>query len=108
MDEIFPSGTLLPGMDEYALAISELEEGARITIPYVDVIQGEPITLTARVVGEEEITVMAGTYQTWVVEVIGGPSPVTLYLQKEAPHILIRQEMTGQPVRLDLTGTAPL
>ena len=107
-DQVMPPGTLLPGMDEFALAVAPLEAGARFTIPYLDVVQGSTTTLEARVEGEEEITVSAGTYQTWRVQVTGGEAGLTLFLRRDAPHILIRQEFGGQPLRLDLSGLAPL
>jgi zinc protease len=107
-DQVMPQGTLLPGMDEFALAVAPLTSGARFTIPYLDVVQGSTTTLEARVEGEEEITVSAGTFQTWRVQVTGGEAGLTLFLRREAPHILIRQEFGGQPLRLDLSGLAPL
>lgn len=107
-DQGMPRGTLLPGMDEFALAVAPLEVGARFTIPYLDVVQGSITTLEARVEGEQEITVSAGTYQAWRVEVTGSEAGHTLFLRKTPPHILIRQEFGGQPLRLDLSGLAPL
>ena len=103
-DRDLAPGVLLPGMDELALAVADLEEGARFSIPLMDLTQGEEITLEVRVTGQESIQVPAGSFDTWVVEVSGGPAPLTLYLREEAPHILIRQEFQGQPVRLDLTA----
>jgi zinc protease len=107
-DQELPAGVLFPGMDEYALAVAPLEAGARVSIPYLDVAAGSTVTLDARVDGEEELSVIAGTFQTWRVEVTGGETPLTLFLRKEAPHILVRQEFGGQPLRLDLSGVAPL
>jgi hypothetical protein len=106
-DELTP-GTLLPGMDEYALALASLGPGTRLVIPYLDVTRGSVIRLEATVTGEEEVSVVAGTFRTWRVEVTGGEGALALFLRREPPHILIRQEFVGQPVRLDLSGMAPL
>ncbi len=107
-DEPLPPGVLLPGMEEFALALAPLEEGVRLSIPYLDVTNGSVVTLEARVEGEEVLTVSGGEFRTWRVRVSGGEAPVTLFLRKEPPHILVRQEFWGQPMRLDLSGMAPL
>jgi len=104
LDEPLGPGVLLPGMEELALAVADLEEGASFTLRYLDVIQGNQRTLEARVTGREEIQVPAGTFDTWRVELSGGDVPMVLYLQVESPHLLIRQEFVGQPIRLDLTA----
>ncbi len=108
-DQPLSPGMLLPGMDEYALAISELSEGARIDIPYLDATSGEPVQLQARVTGSETLDLGEGrSFDVWRVEVSGGPAPLTLYLMRDAPHLMVRQEFTGQPVRIDLMGISPL
>jgi len=104
LDEPLGPGVLLPGMEELALAVADLEEGASFTLRYLDVIQGNQRTLEARVTGREEIQVPGGTFDTWRVELSGGDVPMVLYLHVESPHLLIRQEFVGQPIRLDLTA----
>ncbi|TVP45526.1 MAG: DUF3108 domain-containing protein [Gemmatimonadales bacterium] len=101
-------GLLLPGMDEWAMAAARLEDGTRLRIPYLDVIQGQGTVVEARVVGREEVEVPAGTFDCWRVEVTGEQGTVTLFLRAEGPHILVRQEFPGQPVALELTGVSPL
>jgi zinc protease len=108
VDEAMEPGLLLPGMEEFALAVSDLSEGARIGIPILNLIEDRRVTLEARVTGMEEISVPAGEFQVWRVELTGGEAPMILYLRAEAPHILIRQEYQGQPIRLDLTAVGPL
>jgi predicted Zn-dependent peptidase len=100
---------LLPGMDEYALAASVLEEGMRIQIPYLDVTSGGAITIEARVTGRETVEVPAGTFDTWRVEVTSPQGTLTLFLLADAPHILVRQDFPpGQPISLELTEISPL
>lgn len=108
MDQELGEGVLLPGMEEYALAVAELSEGARISIPYLNLLADEQGVLEARVRGQEEVSVPAGTFQVWRVELTGGQVPMVLYLRADAPHMLIRQEYQGQPIRLDLTSIGPL
>jgi hypothetical protein len=100
---------LLPGMDEYALAASVLEEGMRIQIPYLDVTSGGAITIEARVTGRETVEVPAGTFDTWRVEVTSPQGTLTLFLLADAPHILVRQDFPpDQPISLELTEISPL
>ena len=101
-DQQLRPGTLFPGMEEYALAVADLTEETELVIPYLDLTRGEMVRLEASVAGEAEITVPAGTFETWRVEVSGGDTPLTLFLRKSPPHLLIRQEFAGQPVQFDL------
>ncbi len=107
-DQELAPGVLLPGMEELVLSVADLEDGARFSIPYIDLTRGEQVTLEARVTGRESIQVSAGSFETWVVELSGGDTPLTLYLRVDAPHVMIRQEFQGQPVRLDLTSLGSL
>jgi len=101
-DQPLEPGTLFAGMDEYALAVAPLATGAQFTLPYLDLVGGKVVRLDVRVTGESEVVVPAGRFATWRVEVTGGELPMTLFLRRESPHILIRQEYAGQPVRFDL------
>ena len=102
------NGLLFPGMDEFAMAASELAEGVRFRIPYLDVVQGQAITLDVRVIGRELVEVPAGSFDTWRVEVGTAQGTLTLFLRAEGPHVLVKQLFPGQPVTLELTGISPL
>ncbi len=101
-DHPFPSEGILPGMDEYVLAASPLTEGASFELPVFDLLAGEVSPVAFQVVGEEEVTVAAGSFQAYRVEVQGGPAPLTLHLRKEAPHLLLKQEYQGTPLTVEL------
>ncbi|MEX2530417.1 MAG: insulinase family protein [Gemmatimonadota bacterium] len=101
-DEVWPEGTLLPGMDDYALAIAELDQGARLSIPVFDVTQGSREVYSAEITGREEVETPAGTFDTWRVEFQGAEGTVLLFLRTEAPHVLVRQDYLSIPVRLEL------
>jgi len=101
-------GLLLPGMDELAMAAATLEDGSRLRLRYLDVLQGEATVVEARVVGREQIEVAAGTFDCWRVEVTGEQDTLTLFLRAEGPHILVKQEFPGQPLTLELSGVSPL
>lgn len=94
-------GTLLPGMDSWVLATADLSPGAVITVPYFNAMTGSVGNVTYTVTGTEEVTVPAGTYQTYRVE-IAGPQQMVVFVRTEAPHITVKQEFVGQPVTLEL------
>lgn len=102
IDVAAPPGTLLPGMEEYVLAAADLAEGRTINLPIFDMMAGTVTTLTARVTGTETVTVPAGTFEAYRVELTGGAQPLTLLVRQQAPHIMLRQEFAGAPITLEL------
>ncbi|MGD2070230.1 MAG: pitrilysin family protein [Gemmatimonadota bacterium] len=105
IDEDLVGGTLAGEMQEVALWISDLSEGAEIEFPVLSVQTGTTVNVTATVVGEEEVTVPAGTFQAWTVEISGSRGTQTVLVRKEAPHVLLKQDLPGQPVSIELAGT---
>jgi zinc protease len=76
--------------------------GAHWTLPVFSGGKGEVISMTFAVVGEESVTVPAGTFACWKVDVQGGESGITLYIAKENPAI-VKLEIQGAPVAFELT-----
>jgi hypothetical protein len=95
-------GMLLPGMDAYVLAAAPLREGYSATLPVFNMMGGGATNVTYRVAGSEEITVAAGTFPAFRIELTGAPQPMTIWVRRDAPHIMLRQEYVGMPVRVDL------
>lgn len=86
---------------DLALRVVELAEGKEITLPVANMQSGSVENVTVTVVGREEITVPAGTFDAWKVEV-GGAQPQTLWLRDAFPHIPLRLAPRAQPVELQL------
>jgi zinc protease len=95
-------GLLLPGMDEYAIQVAELKENATFTAPMINAQSGTVTSVQYRVVGESRVAVAAGEFDAYEVEATGGPMAMRLFVRKAAPHILLKQEMAGQPVAIEL------
>lgn len=76
------------------------EAGAKLTLPVFASGQGELMTYNLAVTGTESVTVPAGTFQAYRVEVTGGPQPLTLLVEAAAPHRLLKVGMTGTPIEL--------
>lgn len=63
-------------------------------------------TQVVRVMGVEEVTVPAGTFQAYRVQ-IAGSEPQTVWARVEAPHVLIKLEPAGQLLTLELVSLPP-
>lgn len=95
-------GTMLEGMDQYAIAVADLRPGQSLTVPVFSAQSGSAVNQTFRVTGTETVTVPAGTFETYKVEFSGGPQSGTLYVRQELPHVVVKQEVAGQPVSIEL------
>lgn len=94
-------GALLPGMDPYVIAAADLSVGRSFTLPVFNTTSGEITNVSYEVTGTEEVTVPAGTFATYRVN-IAGTQPMTVYVTQDVPHLMIRQEFAGQPIAIEL------
>jgi zinc protease len=86
---------------DLALRVVELEAGKELAVPVANLQSGSVENVTVTVVGREEITVPAGTFDAWKVEV-GGAQAQTIWLRDAFPHIPVRLAPRAQPVELQL------
>lgn len=91
-------------MDEAMLSTADLAEGKTIVIPVFNTSTGAVAPVTFAVGATESVTVPAGTFQAFRVSATGGSSPLTLWLRADAPHVVVRQELVGQPLVSELTA----
>jgi hypothetical protein len=66
--------------------------------------EGHGRILTLAVTGEESVTVPAGTFACWRLEVTGGEQGMTFFVSKDAPYIVVKYAMVGMPVGFELTA----
>ena len=102
IQEVLPAGTMLGPMEELALWISELKTGETLRYPSVSMQEGRLANTTATVVGVGEVTVPAGTFEVYVVDLTGLLPAERIYVRVESPHILIKRESKGQPRTIEL------
>jgi zinc protease len=102
IDVEVPAGTLPSGMEGVLLTGSALAVGQTLTFPVFQPTAGAPTVVTFRVTGEETLTVPAGEFPVYRVEMSGGQTPMTLFLRREAPHVMVKQEFSGMPVEMQL------
>lgn len=96
------AGLAFSEMDDAMLASADLHEGQTFTIPVFDSRTGEVKQVFFAVGPTEEITVPAGTIRTIRVQETGGASPLVLWLRAEGPHVVVKQEVVGQPILVQL------
>jgi zinc protease len=77
--------------------------GARWSLPVFAGGEAALKTYTVSVAAEESVTVPAGTFACWRVEVTGGPVPVTFFVTKDAPYSVVKLELQGTPLAFELT-----
>ncbi|MDQ3388987.1 MAG: hypothetical protein M3483_05725 [Gemmatimonadota bacterium] len=75
---------------------------ASVTMPLFNAQSAGLTNLTARVTGEEEVTVPAGGYPAYRLEASAGPQNFVIWVRREAPHVVLKQEYVGQPLTIVL------
>lgn len=100
VDTEVPEGTLLPGMDSYAIWLADFENNTEIKVPAFNASSGTLYSLSLNVVGKSTITVPAGDFEVYELEVTGSEATMKIFARVAAPHIVIRQDFPGQPVSL--------
>jgi zinc protease len=96
------AGTRFSGMETWALAVSDLAAGKVVTLPIFNPRSGSVTPVTLTVSGSESVTVPAGTFDTWKVDIAGGDNATTVWVRKDAPHYVVKQTVAGQPVSIEL------
>ncbi|HWO89329.1 MAG TPA: insulinase family protein [Gemmatimonadales bacterium] len=104
IDTTLAEGTLDDHSLFLVIAALPYSAGARFTLPVFSGDQARVEQLTLTVSGEESVTVPAGTFACWRVEVTGGPIPIVAWVTREAPYLLAKVELTGQPVAFELVS----
>jgi hypothetical protein len=97
--EVAP-GTALEGQFDIAMAVTDFEDAGEMTLQVLTG-AGAIESMSATAAGEETVEVPAGTFETYRLE-LGGPQPMTVWVTKAEPHIVVRRELAGQPVSIVL------
>jgi hypothetical protein len=75
---------------------------AQFTVPVFLSGKGEVQALTLAVKATESLTVPAGTFEVYRVELAGGPAPVAMYVTTTPPHRLVKVAPQGAPLEFVL------
>jgi zinc protease len=98
-----PPGVVVSDMLELAVWVADLREGMSMELPVANIQSGTVENVTITVIGREEITVPAGTFDTWRVRVEGSEAQ-TLWARVAAPHLVVQLQPAGQPIVVQLSA----
>jgi hypothetical protein len=102
VDAAAPAGTLLSGMDQFAIMLNDFATAKQITLPVFNAQTGTVSNFTAKVVGESKVTVPAGTFDVYDLDVSGAEGSMKVFVNKAMPHVIVKQEFAAQPVVMEL------
>ena len=101
-DNTVAAGTILPGMDQFAIMLHNFGTKKELTLPIFNPQTGTVATYNAKVVGESKVTVPAGTYDVYELDVSGSEAPMKVFLSKGPQSLIVKQEFAAQPVVMEL------
>jgi zinc protease len=107
VDTTLAEGTLEEDEVSALLPALPLASGGRWVLNVFSGGEGVVRTLILKVAGTDSVTVPAGTFDCWKIEMTGGQVPFNYYVAKAAPHVLVKYEMVGQPIAFELTKQGP-
>jgi len=103
-----PPGVIVSDMLEIAVWLTELAVGTELRLPVASISSGTVTNATLRVEERTEITVPAGTFDVFRIEVTGAEAQ-TMWVRTTAPHLPVRVAPGDQPIVVELVeiGGAP-
>jgi zinc protease len=107
VDTTLAAGTLDEVQVTPLLLALPLARGGRWALSAYAGSDGVVQSLAVSVTGDSTVTVPAGTFDCWKVEVTGGQVPLVLFITKAAPYTLVRWALVGPPVAFELTERKP-
>jgi zinc protease len=102
IDAAAPAGTLLSGMDQFAIMLNNFATNKEIRLPVFNAQSGTVSNFTAKVVGESKVTVPAGAFDVYELDVTGAEGSMKVFVSKAAPNVIVKQEFAAQPVVMEL------
>jgi hypothetical protein len=58
--------------------------------------------MQVKVSNGDTVTVPAGTFQTWRLDISGGQVPIAMYVAKDTPRRIVKIEFVGAPFVFEL------
>jgi zinc protease len=102
IDADFATGTLLPGMDEFAIWLTPWATTKELKLSLFNPQSGSVIPIEVKVTGESKQKVPAGEFDVYELEMKTAQGAMKGYVRKAAPHILVKQEFQAAPVVIEL------
>jgi zinc protease len=95
-------GTILDGSIEYAVSSLPLALNQTYRFPAMDTQSGGLSNVDVEVLEEVDVKTPAGNFTTYKVKVKRPEGEVILYLAKDTPHFLVKQEVPAQQMTIEL------
>ncbi len=102
VDTALAQGTIDINAFQPLAAALPLAEGTSIPVAAFEASANVTRTLTMKVAGVQDVTVPAGTFSAFRVEVAGGQQPLVFYIGRDTPRRLLKIEIVGQPLVFEL------
>lgn len=102
VDTVLAPGVLDENMIGAIVPALPWAAGSRFTLSAFDASSGAVHQISLAVAGTESITVPAGTFPVYRVEMEGGKAPVTMFVTTAEPHRIVKLAPAGQPVEFVL------
>jgi zinc protease len=97
-----PAGTLLSGMDQFALMLTNFAANKEIRLPIFNPQTATITNVTVKVVGESKVTVPAGSFDVYELDLTGAEGAMKVFVSKATPQLIVKQEFAAQPVVMEL------
>lgn len=106
-DEVAIDTTLTEGtIDQQALdvllSVIPLDVGSEQTVMTYDPEEGSVSATTFKVTALEQVTVPAGTFMAYRIDITQGQQAFTYWLTQDTPRRVVKGEFAGQPVSFEL------
>ncbi|HMH81337.1 MAG TPA: insulinase family protein [Gemmatimonadales bacterium] len=102
IDTALPPGTVDENAVPFVVPALPLAPGASLALTFFTPSEAAVKVLTFKVGGPEAVTVPAGTFQAYRIDVTGSRVPFTMYVSTATPRRLLKTEFVGQPFVVEL------
>jgi hypothetical protein len=102
VDTAIAPGTVDENVAPFVAAALPLAPGQTVRLAVFTPSEVANKVLTFKVGPPESVTVPAGTFQAYHVDVTGAKFPFVLYVSVATPHRVVKQEFVGQPFVIEL------
>ncbi len=102
VDTTVAAGTTDINAFQPLVAALPLQDGASFSVAAFDASENAVKVLSVNVAGAADVSVGAGTFSVFRVEVSGSQQPLVFYVTRESPRRLVKLEIVGQPLTFEL------
>jgi hypothetical protein len=107
IDTVLAAGTLVDEQVLWSLAALPLAAGGSWQVPAYSWTGAGAMTISATVTADTSVTVPAGTFPCWKIQLSAATFAFTVYVTKAAPYLMARYEWTGASFAIELVQRTP-